>query len=66
MWWDTSLRVTTFKPTQSKEMRGIYVLKEEDDINARIPKLTRKVEAMELKKGSTRNGCGSCLWYLCL
>ena len=64
--WDTSDKPNNSKPTQEKG--GIYVLKEEDDVNARITNLTRKVEAMELSKSGVPKSneavetiCGICL-----
>ena len=46
---------------------GLYHLKEEDDVNARIARLTRKVEAIELGKtsevkklGPIESSCGMC------
>ena len=46
---------------------GLYHLKEEDDVNARIARLARKVEAIELGKtsevkklGPIESSCGIC------
>jgi dsDNA-binding SOS-regulon protein len=52
--WDTS-KPTNSKTGQQKEKGGMYVLSEEDSISARLASLTRKVEAMELRKGETIN-----------
>jgi hypothetical protein len=50
-----------------KENGGIYILKEEDDVNAKITGLTRKVNAMELRKSDVvkpnkvvESACGIC------
>ena len=65
--WDTSDKSSNIKPPQQKEKWGIYILKEEDDVNARITNLTRKVEALELGKSGVsksteaiENVCGIC------
>ena len=63
--WDTP-KPTNSKIGQQKEKGGMYVLSEEDSISARLASLTRKVEAMELRKGETINStevetvCGIC------
>ena len=41
--WDTSDKVEN-----PKTKGGIYLLKEDQDVNTKIANLTRKVEAMEL------------------
>jgi len=47
--WDTTDRIDKFKPV-SNPKGGMYLIREEDDINAKIASLTRKIEAMELQK----------------
>ena len=46
--WDTSDKVENPKTTSTRG--GIYLLKEDQDVNAKIANLTRKVEAMELSQ----------------
>ncbi|MGV8048429.1 hypothetical protein PJP07_29960, partial [Mycobacterium kansasii] len=49
------------KLTHSKERGGMYLLKEDDDINAKVANLTRKLEAMELKKDKAKETvCSIC------
>ena len=58
-------------PKSTQEKGGIYVLKEEDDVNARIANLTRKIEAIELSKSGVSKSneaiktiCGICFTNL--
>ncbi|MGV7343133.1 hypothetical protein PJI17_31020, partial [Mycobacterium kansasii] len=52
---------TTSKLTQSKERGEVYLLKEDDDINVKVANLTRKLEAIELKKDKVNETvCGIC------
>lgn len=47
--WDTTNRIEKSKP-MSNPKGGMYLIREEDDVNAKIANLTRKIEAMELQK----------------
>ena len=47
--WDTSDKPAKTKPGPN-EKRDVYLLTEDDDVNAKIAGLTRKIEAMELRK----------------
>ncbi|MGV8065606.1 hypothetical protein PJP13_29690, partial [Mycobacterium kansasii] len=60
--WDHYPKInTTSRPSQSKEKGGVYLLKEDDDINAKVANLTRKLEAIELKKDKVNEiVCGIC------
>ena len=50
--WDTSDGTEHLKQSNQSKGGGMYLLKnEEDDVNARIASLTRKIEALELGKG---------------
>ena len=50
--WDTSDGTEHLKQSNNSKGGGMYLLKnEEDDVNARIASLTRKIEAIELGKG---------------
>ena len=49
--WDTSDKVENPKTTSTTK-GGIYLLKEDQDVNAKIANLTRKVEAMELSRSN--------------
>jgi len=53
--WDNSERSGRSKTTRAKVVSrvGMHVLKKYDDVNARMTNLTRKVEAMELRKTSS-------------
>uniref|UniRef100_A0A2N9J0B0 Retrotransposon gag domain-containing protein n=1 Tax=Fagus sylvatica TaxID=28930 RepID=A0A2N9J0B0_FAGSY len=63
--WETTNTIERAKPGPSSK-GGLYHLKEEDDVNSRIAKLTRKVEAIELGKTESKaptyfeNSCGIC------
>jgi hypothetical protein len=63
--WETTNTIERAKPGPSSK-GGLYHLKEEDDVNSRIAKLTRKVEAIELEKTESKaltyfeNSCGIC------
>jgi hypothetical protein len=63
--WETTNTIERAKPGLSSK-GGLYHLKEEDDVNSRIAKLTRKVEAIELGKTESKaptyfeNSCGIC------
>ena len=48
--WDTSDKIEKPKTTTAKE--GMYLIKEDNDVNTKIANLTRKVEAMELSKAN--------------
>ena len=47
--WDTSNKIEKPKTTPTTK-GGIYLIKEDNDVNTKIVNLTRKVEAMELSK----------------
>ena len=47
--WDTSDKIEKLKTTSTAK-GGIYLIKEDDDVNTKIVNLTRKVEAMKLSK----------------
>ena len=49
--WDTSDKIEKPKIT-SIAKGGIYLIKEDDDVNTKIANLTRKVEATELSKAN--------------
>ena len=49
--WDTSDKVENPKTTSTTK-EGIYLLKEDQDVNAKIANLTRKVEAMKLSRAN--------------
>jgi hypothetical protein len=63
--WETTNTIEREKPGPSSK-GGLYHLKEENDVNSRIAKLTRKVEAIELGKTESKaptyfeNSCGIC------
>jgi hypothetical protein len=64
--WDTTERTDKTKPGPIAK-GGLYHIKEDDDVNIRLAKLTRKVEAMELTKvdvakmsAHTESNCGIC------
>uniref|UniRef100_A0A2N9IZH7 Uncharacterized protein n=1 Tax=Fagus sylvatica TaxID=28930 RepID=A0A2N9IZH7_FAGSY len=63
--WETTNTIERAKPGPSSK-GGLYYLKEEDDVNSRIAKLTRKVEAIELGKTESKaptsfeSSCGIC------
>jgi hypothetical protein len=63
--WETTNIIERVKPGPSSK-GGLYHLKEEDDVNSRIAKLTRKVEAIELGKTESKaptyfeSNCGIC------
>uniref|UniRef100_A0A2N9FDK2 Uncharacterized protein n=1 Tax=Fagus sylvatica TaxID=28930 RepID=A0A2N9FDK2_FAGSY len=63
--WETTNTIERAKPGPSSK-GGLYHLKEEDDVNSRIAKLTRKVEAIELGKIESKaptffeSSCGIC------
>ena len=64
--WETTNTSEMAKPGPSSKS-GFYHLKEVDDIDARIARLTRKVEAIELGKtsevkklGPIESSCGIC------
>ena len=48
--WETNTSVDTAKVHSTPTVGGIYHLKENDDLQAKIANLTRKLEAIELKK----------------
>lgn len=47
--WDKTEGTKKPKPIANSK-GGLYLLKEEDDVNSKIAKLTRKIEAMEIGK----------------
>uniref|UniRef100_A0A2N9EEQ6 Retrotransposon gag domain-containing protein n=1 Tax=Fagus sylvatica TaxID=28930 RepID=A0A2N9EEQ6_FAGSY len=63
--WETTNTIERAKPRPSSK-GGLYHLKEKDDVNSQIAKLTRKVEAIELGKikskapTSFESSCGIC------
>ena len=63
--WETINTIEREKPRPSSK-GGLYYFKGEDDVNSRIAKLTRKVEAIELGKTESKtptyfeSSCGIC------
>ena len=63
--WDNSDQSIKTKASPSSHW-GMHVIRENDDVSARLANLTRKFEAMELKKGGKEkiiekeNICGIC------
>lgn len=47
--WDTTQRIDKTKPGPISK-GNFYHIKEDDDVNARLTKLTRKVEAMDVEQ----------------
>ena len=48
--WETNTSLDTTKVHSTPTGRGIHHLRENDDLQAKIANLTRKLEAIELKK----------------
>ena len=48
--WETNSSVDTAKFHSTPARGGIHLLRENDDLQAKIANLTRKLEAIELKK----------------
>ncbi|XVF72157.1 hypothetical protein PTKIN_Ptkin15bG0096600 [Pterospermum kingtungense] len=65
-WHSTSSSENSIRSNLANASRGKHHLSQEDDLNARVASLTRKIEAMEMKKEkeikSVQNDeiCGIC------
>ena len=59
--WDTSEGIDPVKQSNQAKGGGLYVLKEKDDLQAKIANLTREVESLKfVKNKEPATVCGIC------